>query len=443
MENVDRRGFESQWQEAFRDAEAQPVRDVWMAIESTLSKVENEDNKRRVVVYRRIAAALALCLVATVSLTVFNWDRSEDDHAAVLQKAVDAKTSEPKDQSNAELNSSTSTTDAIHTTAAETGTNAVTRKIPSKKSVIQPPSVAMTIAPGTVAASAGDSVMTNSMDRATVEVQPGDSIAVIASEPPKQLTEEEEKALVKKLLAEPEIIVEKQKPGRLWASVGAAAGSYMPDVGVGVAASPASLGPSPSSSIAVPRPSEGTAYSIGVLVGKQFGSRIQLQAGLTYMNQRTDYTSNVMSTFDSKVALLQPTGLPGASGYGATSSYTVNSSTNYLSIPLQAGYLIVDRKIGLAVNAGLATDLFLTNTLSDASGQLQPLTQHAGDQGLYRRVSFAGIGNMEISFRLANHYQLSLVPGVRYSLTNVYQEDLRINRPIVFDVGVRFRYIFR
>ncbi len=456
MQDVDRSGFESQWQGAFRGAEAQPVRDVWMAIESTLSSVENENNKRMVVMYQRIAAALALCLVVTGSLTVYKWNRSEADHAAGPQKAAEGlppapstKTSEPSNQLNAAGKSSTSTTDASRT-VAETGTKPVTTKVPSKKSAIQSPTVAMTVEPGMVAAYAGDSVMTNSMDRANVEGQPGDSIAVIASEPPKQLTEEEEKALVKKLLAEPEVIVEKKKTGRVWASVGAAAGSYLPDLGGGVAAAPQSFSPSPSNSISVSKSPEGTAYSIGVLVGKQIGSRFQLQAGLTYMNQRSEYLSNVASTFDNKVALFQSTAPLGAqltspsvpSGY-VTSSYTVNSSTNYLSVPLQVGYLIVDRKIGLAVNGGLATDLFLTNTLSDASGQLQPFTQHSGDQGLYRGISFAGIGSMEVSFRLANHYQLALVPGVRYSLTNVYQGETQVNRPLIFDVGFRFRYIFR
>lgn len=444
MQNVDRSGFETQWQAAFRGAEAQPKRDVWMAIENSLSRVENQNNKRRVVVYRRIAAALALCLVASVSLTVFKWNRSESDSSIVSQKVVEGKKSEPTDQLNVEAKGSSSTANASHT-AAVTGANSHTSKVPSKKSETQSPSVAMTTTPTVAVDSATNNATSNLADRAMTEVQPGDNSAAIAHEPPKQLTEEEEKALVKKLLAEPEIVVEKKEPGRLWASVGAAAGSYMGDGGAGGAVPFGLSGnPSPSNPYSSgQQPTEGNAYSIGVLVGKQFGNRIQLQAGLTYMNQRADYTSNVVSLLDSRVALDQSAGINGASGYGVTSSYTVNSSTNYLSIPLQAGYLIVDRKVGLAVNAGLATDLFLTNTLSDASGQRQSSTQQAGDQGLYRAVSFAGIGNMEFNFRLANHYQLSLVPGFRYSLTNVYQEGSFVNKPLVFDVGFRFRYIFR
>jgi hypothetical protein len=113
-----------------------------------------------------------------------------------------------------------------------------------------------------------------------------------------------------------------------------------------------------------------------------------------------------------------------------------------VSIPVQAGYMIVDRRLGWQINAGVSSDFFLKNILEDKSGQRERFTQSAGSESPYRSVNWSGLMNTEVSYRIGNHYRLSLVPGVRYSFNSILKDPTDNGRPIVLDVGFRFKYLF-
>jgi hypothetical protein len=126
-----------------------------------------------------------------------------------------------------------------------------------------------------------------------------------------------------------------------------------------------------------------------------------------------------------------------------SSPYEINSVNEYLSVPVQAGYLLVDRKIGLQLNSGLSTDFFMQNTLTDKSGQLASFSSSAGTESPYRMVSWAGLVGTELSYKIATHYRVAITPGLRYSLNSVLKSDAVSANPLVWDVGFRFRYIFK
>ncbi|MEQ9413892.1 MAG: hypothetical protein RIF39_08675, partial [Cyclobacteriaceae bacterium] len=105
---------------------------------------------------------------------------------------------------------------------------------------------------------------------------------------------------------------------------------------------------------------------------------------------------------------------------------------------------LVDRKIGLQLNAGVSTDFFLNNTLKDDSGLTESYTQSAGDGSPYRSVNWSGLMGLELSHQLADRYQVALVPGIRYALSSVLKDDARVSyNPLVLDVGLRLKYIFK
>jgi hypothetical protein len=127
-----------------------------------------------------------------------------------------------------------------------------------------------------------------------------------------------------------------------------------------------------------------------------------------------------------------------------TNPYDVSSTLEYISVPLQAGYLIVDSKFGWQMNGGLSTDFFLRNTLnSDASGFLKS-SQGSGSESPYTGVGFSGLLNTEFSYRFGERYRLSLNPGMRYSLNSLYKSSVGLtSQPLTLDVGLRLRYLFR
>ena len=114
-----------------------------------------------------------------------------------------------------------------------------------------------------------------------------------------------------------------------------------------------------------------------------------------------------------------------------SSPYEISSVNEYLSIPVQAGYILVDRKIGLQLNSGLSTDFFMQNTLTDKSGQLAGFSSGAGDGSPYRTVSWAGLVGTELSYKIATHYRVSIAPGLRYSLNSVLKSDAVSSNPMM------------
>jgi hypothetical protein len=277
-----------------------------------------------------------------------------------------------------------------------------------------------------------------------------DSVALVS----KTLTEEEEKALVAKLLGDvPDAPSEKRKSERpLWASLGASGGSYTPGSNSSTSttfnASNTAVRDFTAVNSTTPvseRSKTGTSYSVGFQMGKPIGNRWIIQAGLSYLNQQINYTSNVVAlTYqNTPMAVTAETFEESTTNrLNATPAYKITSTSEYLSVPIQVGYMIIDKKFGILVNAGIATDLFLRNTLVDQSGQTDKATQKLGDSEVYETMAWAGLTNAEFSYRLADRYRIALVPGIRYSFTNLTKDQSIANRPLVLDVGFRFRYMF-
>jgi hypothetical protein len=233
---------------------------------------------------------------------------------------------------------------------------------------------------------------------------------------------------------------------RLFASLGFGAGSFNPHPSLSpVAASPAVGGLNSGSSSSL---SSGSSYSAGFSIGTKVSDRFALTGGVSYLNQSTSFTSNVVQesavTGVYRTSSLADATVDKTANLVQTNPYDVSSTLEYISVPLQAGYLIVDSKFGWQMNGGLSTDFFLRNTLnSDASGFLKS-SQGSGSESPYTGVGFSGLLNTELSYRFGERYRLSLNPGMRYSLNSLYKSSIGLeSQPLTLDVGLRLRYLFK
>ncbi len=237
---------------------------------------------------------------------------------------------------------------------------------------------------------------------------------------------------------------------RLWTSVGVAAGSFSStNSSVSPAAlANASFNQNASAAASQQTKASGSTYSVGINVGTKVANRWIVQGGLNYMTQGSDYTAGaVVASSDFKnfgVASLNDLARDAKSSQVvSTASYKVNNTLQYLNVPLQAGYIIINRKVSVQLNTGVSTDLFLQNTLTPESGDLDKTTQGSGSESPYRTVNFSGLVGTEISYKMGKHYRLALNPGVRYPFNSIYKSDVGVSAsPLTFDVGLRFRYIF-
>jgi hypothetical protein len=200
----------------------------------------------------------------------------------------------------------------------------------------------------------------------------------------------------------------------------------------------------------------GVAYSMGVSFGTKVANRWVVHGGINYLTQSSNYVATNVITgpnyqtlqAESINALGKLPALADAASasdrLAPTVPYAVNNNLKFFSVPMQAGYLLVNQKFGVQVNAGISTDLFLENTITPEGGSLDKTTQGSGSESPYRTVNFSGLMGTEFSYRLGHRYRIALNPALRYPLNSVYKSDVGIeSTPLTFDVGLRFRYIFK
>jgi hypothetical protein len=195
---------------------------------------------------------------------------------------------------------------------------------------------------------------------------------------------------------------------------------------------------------------------MGINIGTRLSERWVFQGGLNYLTQSSDHTQNSM-VGDENFTSLRPQSMKDVDRMtteGAlfsdirtsvnTAPYNVNNNTRYLSVPMQAGYLIINRDFGFQLNAGVATDLFLQNTITAtvAGETVDKTTEQSGKNSSFRQFNLSGLMGSELSYKFNRHYRISLNPGVRYPFGNIYKSDEYRATRLSFDVGLRFRYIF-
>lgn len=252
---------------------------------------------------------------------------------------------------------------------------------------------------------------------------------------------------------------------KLWTTIGFSAGTFTSGNSNVYAASNAQNTPnnsfgrsaSASTSNKVSNQSKSSgSYSLGLSVGTKLSKHWVLQGGVNYLAQNSIFAVNsVIETSDKDFRILsKPTDVnhtlspntmldPNAERVVATSSYDVSNNSQFISLPVQAGYMAVNRKFGVQVNAGISTDLFLKNTIDAGSRSSLPKATQQGEDSFYRPVNFSGLFGTEFSYRMGSHYRISVIPGLRYPFNSIYKDQVQVvSTPLTLDVGMKFRYIF-
>lgn len=459
MENWERGKFEEEWSKAFQDAEGTAPKSAWTSIDLALTQAESGSMRRQVIWYQRLAAA-AIVFAILVGLGTFYFNSSDFSKDQSVQLAQSKGSIENQNDQFIQAKSSDSNTAGNQLKSSSPATE---KSLPSSArkdyaNQSEQPG-AYTLATHQSSNTSNEGLMPQSVvDLESIRNRANSfALALNVNEPEAKVQgQPREVTIWRRLPAFPASYMDNAKKDEankesLWASVGAAAGSYNPnmnrsDAVMSTSVSSASgtftgTGYSQSSN-------QGTAYSFGLAMGTALSDRWVLQGGLNYLSQNLSYQSNILAFNASNkgqtaVADFASRNTSGAI-YQLTSPYEVSSINEIVSVPLQAGYRIINRKFAWQLNSGIATDLFLRNTLEDKSGQLGRYSESAGSNSPYRTISWAGLLGSEFSYKFADRYRISLVPGLRYSFNSVLKsESGTASNPLIMDVGFRFRYIFK
>jgi hypothetical protein len=466
MQNSERDQFEQSWKSAFDGSEMAPPDRLWNSVEANLAGDETAVMKRRVVFYQRLAAATVLFALLSGAYAVYTYRGGSPEIASTQTHQTPG--GQPPAQSQQSIVSEPKLEQSPSSTVASGNTNAAISPVANGRAADSQSKAShhqeVINESGVPLAAKDDEVSSNhelDSSPAVVESSARDgSVAALQEDSLKQqegLTKEEPQ--VAKLLSADEINAlaeaedKKDKTASdhsVWLGLGGAAGSYAPNATVtssGLMASADAIGfNSYAASQGIPQSyseSVGSAYSAGVSAGFKIAKRWVLQSGLNYINQRIDYTTNFVGVASNNKAMAMTRDYVAETSYDVmvTNPYEVSSATEMLSIPVQAGFLIIDRKFGWQISTGVSTDLLLRNTLTDKSGSRGKVSEGAGEESPYRTFNGAALLNTELSYKIGDHYRLAVVPGFRYSFKPMLKENVT-GSPLVLDIGFRFKYLF-
>lgn len=491
MQDMERRKFEESWKEAFDQAAFRPSDNVWTNIELELEKEKGTRLKRRLLFYQMLAAA---SVVFSLSFGIYILRNQDITSPQPMATAIEARESDKDSKessntsavtqenskpdaadlhaSNGALAFSDNSTDITHVKAKDKNGNSEMRSNTSGTVLLQEEASEET--------AKDERDITEVFSPANRKLPALTEVGKIELKLQKQETTADPVALMLAKLEQREREIkesqvekknaEKYRGENLWTSLGFSAGPFSTiNSGSNVSPPPPPSSFSSQSEAALASnavlatvaekeaKASGITYSMGVNLGTKLTERWVLQGGVNYMAQSSKYTQEYLigspdnsqvrpAIYDDfrKNKIAQPDAQ--SENLIRSAPYDVNNNVSYLSVPLQAGYMIINRDFGLQLNAGVSTDVFLQNTTeATANGdqvKVDPSTADFGEDSAFRPVNLSGLMGTEISYKVGDHYRISLNPGLRYPFNSIYKSDTYNTTRISFDLGVRFRYIF-
>jgi hypothetical protein len=446
METKDNRGG---WKDILKGAEAVPSDFVWEGIEANLDRFEVGKLRRAVVFHRWLAAAgVTLALLSTGM--AWWWAGTHQQPVTTIL----ANTSDVKPETENQIQSNQAAQHASPEIPKRTFFSSNSLRDNKRNDHSAAVSGAhgssqhrVTFMPASQQWTTDASVFKTQTNASTIYPAPQqqETSSVLPEEAP---------LLIDLALTETKSEKSKLKQEeRFWTSVGFSAGTFNNATPNGTAQAASALQSlDAGKTVASESNSSGHAYTVNVGVGTRISKRVVLLGGISYVSQQSDYTAtSVISDFSEQTLMPASINAFEKKAEGNTTSailsstpYTVNNNIQLISFPMQAGYMLFDKRFSLQVNSGFSTDLFLQNTITPQAENLQKTTQGRGDDSPYRPVNFSGLIGTEVSYRFTDNYRIALSPGLRYPINSIYKSDLGIeSSPLTFDMAVRFRYIFK
>ncbi len=194
----------------------------------------------------------------------------------------------------------------------------------------------------------------------------------------------------------------------------------------------------------------GLATSIGFDFGMRLGNKWTLETGLAYTNvdSRGDASINVLDIYtidnsefsdpinpDSELLITGATSRESALEVQDTYDYDIDVRTNFrfTSLPMKAGYFVMDRKMSLRVNVGFAANYFVGSQLR---GSDNVINGSAND--LFNTWSFDGLGGVELGYSLLDRLDVTLEPNYRQAITPLNGSNDASSRFLV-QTGIRYK----
>ncbi len=454
MSEQDRGHFEQEWADAFNGKEMMPNEAVWSKIELGVARQEGNSFKRRLMMFKLLAAASISFAMVVSGLQVYKtYFKTEQNSAVALEEngnqiavpLAEANGNTSINKVNSEQEKIAKSPDGSLVDSESNLKNNLSSKENKQQEAIQ---LFLKVE--------SEQLPENHNHLTQITEGAGDLPAEnmtflldFLERLNAQLEEYEPKTAELKMvpwLAYANGKKEKKDLDgtRTFAGVGMSAGSYNPNAldGGGSRLEAATINDfSSSGAEAINTPeSTGTALSFGLNAGTKIAHRWLLMGGVNYLEQTSTSVSNLVQLNEAgRASVGSASTFDEGSTIALTDAYKITNTYQFISVPIQVGYVVLDKRFGIAILTGAANDFFIQQKIEDNSESVSGATISNNQQG-YSVYSISGILGSEFSYKIGEHYSLSVQPQMRQAITSFTPED---NKPRVFEVGFRFKYLFK
>lgn len=115
----------------------------------------------------------------------------------------------------------------------------------------------------------------------------------------------------------------------------------------------------------------------------------------------------------------------------------------FASLPVKAGFILIDSRLNIILNAGVSTNLYLGNKLEDPNSDVANVSIGPGKSSPYREVSFAGLGGLQIGYALFDQVEFTVEPYMRQPITSLTKSNTSfVASPsgLGINTGIRYRF---
>lgn len=191
------------------------------------------------------------------------------------------------------------------------------------------------------------------------------------------------------------------------------------------------------------------SYAFGVNMGVRVAGRWVVRGGLGYVKANTIASTTAYiqdNANNEKFPVLKSINYQrdGVLEIRQTEVTQYANTFEFASIPVKAGYIVLDKKIDLILFGGVSSEFFIKNTINQKDNLTNTYQSSPGDDSPYRSVYFNGSLSTALGYTVADHYRLSLEPGYRMALNSFTKDSFVLTgKPDAFYVNFGISYRFK
>ncbi len=253
-------------------------------------------------------------------------------------------------------------------------------------------------------------------------------------------------------------VLNAQAKTRFWSGVDFASGYFNPNYGPGtIITSQELLAKEVGSREVIPELSEnirgGASYSVGINFGMELKDRWSIEVGALYslLGART-FTNLILESEGFNNAVAYSSEIAGLESVAnlveseltklSVDDIQINNTFQFISIPVQAGYKLLDKRFNVTINAGVAANLYLGNSLRGQQ-DLSSFELVPGRRSPYRSLTIATVTGFEIGYWVHRRVNLTFEPSYQKHLQSLTKEDAAfVSNPSGVGVQMGFKYDF-